>query len=130
MVQSTAASGRTLALQRQLHCHRWCGGLAAPAAQALCCACRFSTQDTRPLGGRWCDPLQLVDGHWSRDGSSIIVADVAGQWHLYSMGHFSFPSRGLYDQFFSSDYAPVLRDVMRFVLDAETQQPPHLRQKT
>ena len=100
-----------------------------PAAQAPRCARRFSTQDTRPMGGRWCDPLQLVDGHWSRDGSSIVVADVAGQWHLYSMGRFTFPSRGLYDQFLSSDYAPLLH-IRQVVLDAETQQPPHLRQKT
>ena len=94
------------------------------------CMCRFSTQDTRPVEGRWCDPLQLVDGHWSHDGSSIIVADVAGQWHLYSMGQFAFPTRGLYDQFFASDYAPMVRDVNEYVLDQETQQPPHLRQNT
>ena len=82
------------------------------------------------MGGRWCDALQLVDGHWSRDGSSIVVADVAGQWHLYSVGRFGFPSRGLYDQFLGSDYAPVQRDVRQFILDVETQQPPHVRQKT
>lgn len=46
------------------------------------------------------------------------------------MGHFTFPSRGLYDQFFQSDYALVVRDVNQFVLDQETQQPPHVRQKT
>ena len=94
------------------------------------CACRFSTQDTRPIGGRWCDALQLVDGHCSPGRSSITVPDAAGRWLLYALGRFSFPSRGLYDQFLSSDYAPVLRDVRQFVLDAETQQPPHLRQKT
>ena len=115
------------AAARAWPCNGSCPVMADAASRG---ACRFSTQDTRPRGGRWCDALQLVDGHWSCDGSSIVVADVAGQWHLYSMGRFSFPSRGLYDQFLSSDYAPVLRDALRFVLDAETQQPPHLRQKT
>jgi hypothetical protein len=73
--------------------------------------------------------IQLVDGHWSQDGSSVVVTDVAGQWHLYSVGHFTFPTRGLYDQFFASDYAALVRDANQYVLDAETQLPPHVRQQ-
>ena len=91
--------------------------------------CRFSTQDTRPVGDRWCDPIQLVDGHWSADGSSVVVADVAGQWHLYSCGAFTFPARPIYDHFLSSDYAALVRDGNQFVLDAESQQPPHISQQ-
>ena len=64
------------------------------------------------------------------DGASLAVADVAGQWHLYAIGAWASPGRGLlYDQFFSSDYAPLVRDAAQYVLDAETQQPPHARQQ-
>ena len=90
---------------------------------------RFSTQDTRPVGERWCDPLQLVDGHWSADGCALALADVAGQWHLYAIGQFNYPGAGLlHDQFLAGDYAPLLRDGGQHVLDADTQQPPHVRQ--
>ncbi len=81
------------------------------------------------MGDRWCDPIQLVDGHWSADGSSVVVADVAGQWHLYSCGTFRFPARPIYDHFLSSDYATLIRDANQFVLDAESQQPPHISQQ-
>ncbi|KAK9915369.1 hypothetical protein WJX75_008121 [Coccomyxa subellipsoidea] len=90
---------------------------------------RFSTQDTRPAGDRWCDPIQLVDGHWSADGASVVVADVAGQWHLYSCGNFTFPARALYDHFLSGDYTALVRDASQFVLDADSQQPPHISQQ-
>ena len=46
--------------------------------------CSFSTADTRPDGRAWPEPVQLVDGHWVPDGTGFAVADVAGQWHLYS----------------------------------------------
>jgi hypothetical protein len=92
---------------------------------------RFSTQDTRPVEGRWCDALQVVDGHWAPDGCSLALADVAGQWHLYGVGAASFPAAAhLYDQFLASDYGPLVRDGGHFVLDADSQQPPHVHQLT
>jgi len=36
-------------------------------------------------------------------------------------------SNARYDQFFASDYGALSRDAAGFVLDAETQRPPHLR---
>ncbi|KAK9840987.1 hypothetical protein WJX81_004207 [Elliptochloris bilobata] len=118
----------------------------------------FYTVDTRPDGRAWPEPVQLVDGHWAPDGTSLAVADVAGQWHLYSasgggndeknpspgpkMGALTLrrrpawaaqPGRGAlasnarYDQFFASDYGALTRDAAGFVLDAETQLPPHIR---
>jgi hypothetical protein len=36
-------------------------------------------------------------------------------------------SNARYDQFFASDYGPLSRDAAGFVLDAETQRPPHAR---
>jgi hypothetical protein len=73
--------------------------------------------------------IQVVDGHWSQDGSSVVVTDVAGQWHLYSVGAFAFPGACLYDQFVASDYLALVRDANQYVLDAETQLAPHLRQQ-
>jgi hypothetical protein len=51
-----------------------------------------------------------VDGHWSPDGQSLAVTDVAGQWSLYGHGE---PDHLLlaapYDQFFDRDYSLVSR---------------------
>ena len=88
----------------------------------------FSTRDTRPdVHGSWVDHTQLVDGHWSPDGSSLVVSDVAGQWHLYSVGAPSLVRHARYDQFLESDYDRLTRDVNNAVIDDNTQQPPHLR---
>ncbi|KAK9840989.1 hypothetical protein WJX81_004207 [Elliptochloris bilobata] len=87
----------------------------------------FYTVDTRPDGRAWPEPVQLVDGHWAPDGTSLAVADVAGQWHLYSPGRGALASNARYDQFFASDYGALTRDAAGFVLDAETQLPPHIR---
>ncbi|KAK9829398.1 hypothetical protein WJX72_005590 [[Myrmecia] bisecta] len=87
----------------------------------------FSTCDTCPGGGRWVDPIQLVDGHWAPDGSSLAVSDVAGQWHLYGVGSGDLAQWARYDQFFASDYGRLIQDANRWVIDEDTQLPPHLR---
>ncbi|KAL0034434.1 hypothetical protein WJX79_002167 [Trebouxia sp. C0005] len=88
----------------------------------------FSTKDTRPdVHGSWTDHIQLVDGHWSPDGSSLVVSDVAGQWHMYSVGAPTMVKHARYDQFLESDYDRLTRDVNNAVIDDNTQQPPHLR---
>ncbi|KAL0024726.1 hypothetical protein WJX77_011758 [Trebouxia sp. C0004] len=88
----------------------------------------FSTKDTRPdVHGSWTDHIQLVDGHWSPDGSSLVVSDVAGQWHMYSVGAPVMVKHAKYDQFLESDYDRLTRDVNNAVIDDNTQQPPHLR---
>ncbi|GLC33664.1 hypothetical protein PLESTM_000098000 [Pleodorina starrii] len=89
----------------------------------------FSTQDTFPGRGRWTDPLQLVDGHFSPDGSQLAVTDTAGQLHLYGSpctAAVEAMARAPYDQFLGSDYNGLVRDVNGWVLDELTQQPPHL----
>ena len=99
----------------------------------LCCthiylACSFSTQDTRPdVHTSWTDHIQLVDGHWAPDGTSLVVSDVAGQWHAYSLGAPDLVKHARYDQFLESDYDRLTRDVNNAVIDDNTQQPPHLR---
>ena len=75
----------------------------------------------------WTDHIQLVDGHWSPDGSSLVVSDVAGQWHAYSLGAPDMVKHACYDQFLESDYDRLTRDVNNAVIDDNTQQPPHMR---
>lgn len=92
------------------------------------CFCSFSSADTCPHSkARWPDALQLVDGHFSPGGLSILVSDVAGQFSLYGMGT---PDPGLlrapYDQFLNQDYSELIRDQAQNVLDLATQLPPHL----
>ncbi len=52
------------------------------------CACRFSTADTPPLArGSWAPPvIQVVEGRFSPDGTSFVVADAGGQYSLYALG--------------------------------------------
>ncbi|GFR48989.1 hypothetical protein Agub_g11008, partial [Astrephomene gubernaculifera] len=89
----------------------------------------FSTQDTFPGRGRWTDPMQLVDGHFSPDGAQLAVTDTAGQLHVYGIpvaAAADVMARSPYDQFLASDYNGLLRDANGWVLDELTQQPPHL----
>ena len=79
------------------------------------------------MHGSWTDHIQLVDGHWSPDGSSLVVSDVAGQWHAYSIGAPDTVKYARYDQFLESDYDRLTRDVNNAVIDENTQLPPHLR---
>jgi hypothetical protein len=88
---------------------------------------RFSSRQTRPDGRSWPDVLPFADGHFSPDGRTITVADVAGQLHHYAPGPpCSLLSRAPYDQFLTTDYSPLLRDLHHNVVDAETQLPPHI----
>jgi hypothetical protein len=90
---------------------------------------KFSSRHTRPDGRSWPDAIPFADGHWAPDGASITVTDVAGQLHRFALGGpppCPLARRAPYDQFFSSDYSPLLRDLHHNVLDAETQLPPHL----
>ncbi|PSC70372.1 WD40 YVTN repeat-like-containing domain,Bromodomain isoform [Micractinium conductrix] len=88
---------------------------------------RFTSRQTRPDGRSWPDLLPLSDGHFSPDGASITVSDVAGQMHQYTLGaRCALLARAPYDQFFSTDYNPLLRDLQHNVLDAVTQLPPHV----
>lgn len=95
----------------------------------MCCAvprrkllCRFSSSDTLPLArGSWAPPtIQLVEGCFSPDGTSFVVADVAGQFSLYGLGP---PAPVLlaapYDQFFQRDYDRIVQDAAGFAAYAD-----------
>ena len=46
---------------------------------------RLSSQDTHPGQWRQADPIQFTDGCFQRDGLGIVVSDIAGQIHFYSL---------------------------------------------
>ncbi|KAL4448446.1 hypothetical protein ABPG75_005665 [Micractinium tetrahymenae] len=88
---------------------------------------RFSSRQTRPDGRSWPDLIPLSDGHFSPDGRSITVTDVAGQLHHYVLGpRCALLARAPYDQFLTTDYNALMRDLQHNVVDAETQLAPHL----
>mmetsp|Transcript_12107 Transcript_12107/g.34029 ORF Transcript_12107/g.34029 Transcript_12107/m.34029 type:complete len:1461 (-) Transcript_12107:344-4726(-) len=76
-------------------------------------------------GGTDTDPVQILDGHFSPDGTSFVLSDFAGQATIYGTGSRQRLAMAQYDQFLASDYAPLLRDMSGNVIDAETQRPPH-----
>eukprot|EP00873_Tetraselmis_striata_P019505 jgi/Tetstr1/439769/TSEL_028182.t1 len=81
----------------------------------------LKTFTTDHRGGTERDPVPVLDGHFSADGHSVVVTDVAGQASIYHTGS-PHPFRlAQYDQFLASDYAPVLRDSNGNVVDAESQ---------
>eukprot|EP00798_Chlamydomonas_sp_ICE-L_P031195 gene31195-6342_t len=88
---------------------------------------RYATADTMPVPGMsWSDPLQVVDGHFSPDGSTFAISDVAGQFHIFSSGPRDFLAPTPYDQFLKLDYSPLTRDQAQNVVDQESRMPPHL----
>ena len=48
---------------------------------------RWNTRDSCPGIGRWSDPLQLLDGHFSPSGCHVVLGDTGGQVHW--LGHAS-----------------------------------------
>lgn len=91
-------------------------------AAAKLLPCRLSSSDTPPLArGSWAPPvIQVVEGRFSPDGTSFVVADVAGQFSIYALG----PPPPLllaapYDQFFSRDYDPITHDTAGFAAYAD-----------
>ncbi|CAK9221053.1 unnamed protein product [Sphagnum troendelagicum] len=69
----------------------------------------------------------LVDGHFSPDGSSLVVSDEVGQIYVFGTGPEMSQKDVKYDQFFLGDFRPLVRDAFGNVLDVETQLAPHVR---
>ncbi len=70
------------------------------------------------------DDLELVDGQWAPDGSSLVVSDMYGRFSFYGTSDGSNMNRAKFDQFFSSDYNTLVRDQAGNVVDGVSQLPP------
>jgi bromodomain and WD repeat domain-containing protein 1/3 len=68
----------------------------------------------------------IFDCKWSPDGLSCAAADSFGYLTLFGFGS-SFPYEKHPDeQFFHTDYRPLMRDRNHYVIDEQAQVPPHL----
>jgi WD40 repeat protein len=67
---------------------------------------------TYPGRGRWTslEPLGVLEGTWSPDGSALYATDAAGQLHIYGLGSADVCGRAAYDQFFKIDYQDMTVD--------------------
>ncbi|GBG59276.1 hypothetical protein CBR_g32291 [Chara braunii] len=81
----------------------------------------------KPIKQYYLGDYELVDGHFSPDGTSLVVSDEVGQFYLLSTGSGESQKHAKYDQFFLGDYRPLVHDISGNVLDQETQMPPHER---
>lgn len=89
------------------------------------------SKDTRPGGKAWPNPIPLIDGRFSPCGTRIAATDAGGQLHLFDCGAPravgspapSLMDRAPIDQFFTTDFRPIVHDEQRSVLDAATRLP-------
>ncbi|ELR15499.1 Bromodomain containing protein [Acanthamoeba castellanii str. Neff] len=68
---------------------------------------------------------QLFDGHFARNGAYFAASDHEGFYTLYGTGPTQKYQSVPVEQFFETDYHPLLRDLNHWVLDEATQLPPH-----
>ncbi len=71
------------------------------------------------------DEHTMTDGGFSSTGS-FGITDIEGYFHLYGTGGGDRLRRAPVEQFFSNDYAPLMRDDHGYVIDEEHQIAPHL----
>lgn len=72
------------------------------------------------------DPAAILDGKWARDGLSFACGDIMGHLIICGFGE-SEPFKKVPDNvFFHTDYRPLQWDRNGFVIDEQTQCPPHL----
>ncbi|GAM27759.1 hypothetical protein SAMD00019534_109350 [Acytostelium subglobosum LB1] len=75
--------------------------------------------------------IQISDGCFSPDGTRFGVTTTFGRWYILQVGGEGDRLSGRLDnipgeQFFQTDYQPIVRDHSGNVLDQLTQTPPHL----
>lgn len=68
----------------------------------------------------------VFDCKWSPDGQSFACTDSHGFLRYFSFGANENFKKCPEEQFFHTDYRPVIRDTNDYVLDEQTQQAPHL----
>jgi hypothetical protein len=70
----------------------------------------------------------LFDTKWSPTSDMIAATDSHGYLTIFGFGNDDHYKRVPNEQFFHTDYRPLMRDANDFVVDEQTQQPPHLMQ--
>ncbi|XP_006815970.1 PH-interacting protein-like [Saccoglossus kowalevskii] len=68
----------------------------------------------------------VFDCKFSRDGSLFSTTDSHGHLSIFGFGSSDSYQKVPTEQFFHTDYRPLIRDANNFVLDEQTQQAPHL----
>ncbi|KAG5885604.1 hypothetical protein JTB14_024785 [Gonioctena quinquepunctata] len=68
----------------------------------------------------------LFDVKWSPDGCIIAGSDSHGHIHTFGFGNVPYFEQLPKELFFHTDYRPLVRDSNHYVLDEQTQIPPHL----
>ncbi|XP_033635345.1 bromodomain and WD repeat-containing protein 3-like [Asterias rubens] len=68
----------------------------------------------------------MFDCKFSPDGQYIAATDSHGHLAIFGWGSSERYSKVPFEQFFHTDYRPLMRDANNFVLDEQTQQAPHL----
>ncbi len=68
----------------------------------------------------------MFDTKWSPNTDMIAATDSHGYLTIFGFGNDDNYRRIPNEQFFHTDYRPLMRDTSDFVVDEQTQQPPHL----
>lgn len=67
----------------------------------------------------------IYDAKWSRNGQTITSSDSHGHMAIIGFGSSTRHERVPDQVFFHTDYRPLVRDANSFVIDEQTQCPPH-----
>ena len=70
----------------------------------------------------------MFDTKWSPTTDMLAATDSHGYLSIFGFGSDENYKRVPNEQFFHTDYRPLMRDTNDFVVDEQTQQPPHLMQ--
>uniref|UniRef100_A0A1X7SPL1 Uncharacterized protein n=1 Tax=Amphimedon queenslandica TaxID=400682 RepID=A0A1X7SPL1_AMPQE len=68
----------------------------------------------------------IFDCKWSPDGLTVAAADIFGYLTIFGFGSSTPYEQHPEEQFFHTDYRPLMRDRNNYVVDEQTQLPPHL----
>eukprot|EP00795_Rhopilema_esculentum_P017794 gene17794-9472_t len=68
----------------------------------------------------------IFDSRFAPDGMSFAVSDSHGHLCIFGFGSDEPFKKVPYEQFFHTDYRPLIRDANNFILDEQTQMAPHL----
>lgn len=68
----------------------------------------------------------IFDCKFSPNGLQFVATDSHGHLIIFGFGSDELYQRVPYEQFFHTDYRPIIRDANNYVLDEQTQTAPHL----